>query len=244
MEELRHRAMALADGELSAGELPALVAELYRNPLLLRLTQVFMALRRNRLARLYAHKADQRVPQWLIDTIMSAPMRAPARSSSNVFASGGSLIERLRQRYRMPGWSLAAGPALAALLAVWASWLLTPTSGHGAALFAAQFQKAIETTKSGDTAQLLTFAPHMTFRSKDQRFCRRFEVHSEEERSLGVACRAANGDWRIAMDLPSASRTIPSSNQKQLEDFIASKRQGDSLKPEEVEQLIGREWKK
>lgn len=244
MEELRHKAMALADGQLSAHELPDLLAELHRNPVLLQATQDFMALRPNQIARLYARKAEEPVPQRLIDAIMTAPIGAPAPAASNVFSLGSALVNRLRNRYRMPGWSLAAGPAFAALLAVAGAWLLTPSSGLGSTLLATQLQKAIENTKSGATAQLLTFQPNRTFVSKDQRYCRQFEIQSDEERSTAVACRGADGDWRIALELAPFPRTTPVGDRKELEEFLRKNQQGEALDREAVDQLILREWKR
>ncbi len=56
MEHAYHKALALADAELSPAELPALVDELARNPSLVRALQVYMTVGRGRLAKTYEAK--------------------------------------------------------------------------------------------------------------------------------------------------------------------------------------------
>ena len=134
MENAYHKALALADAELSPAELPALVDELARNPSMVRALQVYMTVGRGRLAKTYEAKRAEPVPQWLIDTVMHAPVEQSAGQSSKVVSYGSALLERMRRRYRMPGWSLAAGPAFAAVLAAVSAWLLVPNSSHGETL--------------------------------------------------------------------------------------------------------------
>jgi len=245
MENAYHKALALADAELSPAELPALIDELARNPSMVRALQVYMTVGRGRLAKTYEAKRAEPVPQWLIDTVMQAPVEQSAGQSSKVVSYGNALLERMRRRYRMPGWSLAAGPAFAAVLAAVSAWLLVPSSRHGETLLAAQLQRAIETTRNREDATLLTFRPVMTFQDKDQGFCRQFEIRSGSERSGVFACRTQNGTWDIVMQTPPAPlATGPAGAQTELNLAVTQRRMGPPLEADEVAKLTGNGWRR
>jgi hypothetical protein len=242
MEHALHKALALADAELSASEVPALVSELARNPSLVRALQVYVAVGRRRIAGPYAAKRDEPVPQWLIDTVMQAPIGETSRRAYGSYA--GALIRRLKDRYSMPGWSLAAGPAFAAVLAAVSVWLLLPASSHGNTLLTAQLQRAIETTDSGDNATLLTFRPVLTFTNKQQAYCRQFEIRSGTERSAAVACREPDGSWQVVKETPPAGLgTAPAgSAREELDRYVASEMSGSPIEKEEVGKLTRNRW--
>ena len=81
MEDAYYKAMALADGELDSADLPELVHKLDRDRALMRAAQSFIDLRRNRIARLYARKTDEPVPQRILDTANMAPMGRSTKGS-------------------------------------------------------------------------------------------------------------------------------------------------------------------
>lgn len=245
MENAYHKALALADAELSPAELPALVDELARNPSMVRALQIYMTVGRGRLAKTYEAKRAEPVPQWLIDTVMRAPVEQSADRSSKVISYGSALLERMRRRYRMSGWSLAAGPAFAAVLAAVSAWLLVPNSSHGETLLAAQLQQAIETTRNREDATLLTFRPVMTFQDKDQGFCRQFEIRSGSERSGAFACRTQNGTWQVVMQAPPAVlATGPAGALTELNLAVTQRRVGPPLEADEVAKLTANGWRR
>jgi hypothetical protein len=246
MEHTLRKTMALADAEISPAEVPALVQELARNPSLVRALQVYIAVGRRRIAKAYETKREDPVPQWLIDTVMRAPMAQAAGSSSGFGSVASGALRRLRSKYAMPGWSLAAGPALAAAVVAAAAWLMVPNPSHGESLLAAQLQQAIETTNSREDAVLLRLRPVMTFQDKNQGFCRQFEIRSGSERSGAFACRNGTGNWDIVMQTPPAPLAMgpAGSQQEVLNGAVTERRAGAPLEAEEVRQLIANGWRR
>ena len=248
MEDASHKAMALADGELSAADLPGLVGELARNTALLRLAQRFMAVRRNRIAKLYARKLEEPVPQWLIDKVMTAPVATPAREPNNVFSYGSyasGLLDRLRRKYRMPAWTFAAGPALAAALALSVSWLLVPASGPAAPLLTAELQFDLENAASAKDRRTQGFRPLVTYWSNDQAWCRQFSVESPVEQTFAVACRADNGNWRIVLQTPpvlTGGMRPAGSTRAHLDKYVASNQSGAPLDATQLEATMKAGW--
>jgi hypothetical protein len=241
MEKAYHKALALADAELSPAELPALVDELARNPSMVRALQVYMAVGRQRLAKAYEAKRAEPVPQWLIDTVMHAPVERAAGQSSKVVSYGSALLERMRRRYRMPGWSLAAGPAFAAVLAAVSAWLMVPNSSHGDTLMTAQLQSALERTATSQAG----FRPLLTYWSSDQNWCRQFEVRSDVERTFAIACRADDGNWRVIMQTPPGSlgAILPAGSPREhLDRYAAASVSGQPLELPQVEEAIKSGW--
>jgi hypothetical protein len=143
MSTAGEKAMALVDGQLAPAELPDLVQELARNGPLVAEVQEYLALSRNRLASAFAAKAEEPLPSRLVDTIMRTP--APAA----VTPAGQPLLARalawLQGSYRVPAWSLAAAPALAALMLA-AVWWTAPVPGRGPSLLEADLGPALERT--------------------------------------------------------------------------------------------------
>lgn len=242
MEHALRKAVALADAELSPAEVPALVQELARNPSLVRALQIYLAVGRRRIAKVYEAKREDPVPQWLIDTVMRAPIEQAAGRPANLLSLASGVLKRLKDKYTMPGWSLAAAPA--ALLAAVSAWLLVPNSSHGETLLMAQLQQAIETTNSGETAPLLTFRPVMTFQDKDQTYCRQFEIRSGTERSGAYACRNQEGSWRIVMQAPPTplSGIAPAAAQD-INRAVTERRSGPPIKDDEVKRLTVNGWR-
>ena len=244
MQNALHKAMALADGELRASEVPDLVHEMARSPALLRAFQVYLSMGRNRIAKAYSAKREQPVPQWLIDTVMTAPMPGPATSSRPTRAIWGSLLGWLKDKYSMPGWSLAASPAVAAILAVALVWLLAPSATHGEGLLTAQLQRAIETTGNGEEAPIVALRPVLTFLSKDKTYCRQFEVRSGAERTAAVACRSTTGEWQVLKrSAPYPIGTLPAgSNREEVDRFTAGLMSGQPLAKDQVKSLTVNGW--
>jgi hypothetical protein len=243
MEHALRKVLALADAELSPAEVPPLVQELARNPSLVRALQSYLAVGRRRIAAPYAAKVQEPVPQWLVDTVMRAPIGVPENSSFNVVSFGRALLERLRGKYRMPGWSLAAGPAVAAILAAVSVLQLVPQASEGERLLAAQLQQAIDQTRSGQDAPLLTLRPVITFLDKDQAYCRQYEVRGSAERSFGVACRNTSGGWDIAMETaPSPTGTAPAGSVREELDRFVGSRMARVLDKDEADRALVSRW--
>lgn len=242
MEYAFRKTLALADAELSAAEVPALVQELARNPSLVRALQVYIAVGRRRIAKPYAAKRDEPVPQWLIDTVMRSPMERAADRSASVVSFGSKLLERMRSRYHTPGWAVA-GPALAAVLALFV-WQQATGEAPGGLLMTAKLQNALEHTASGEDPSLAGFRPLLTYWSHDQTWCRQFEMRSSEERTFGVACRADDGNWQLVMQTPPGPvGMLPAGSPRQhLDGYVATKMSGQALENPQVVDVMKSNW--
>jgi hypothetical protein len=239
MEHALRKTVALADAELSAADVPMLVQELAHNPSLVRALQIYIAMGRRRLGRPYDAKRDQPVPQWLVDTVMRTPIQRQPLGFSPV---AGAVLRRLKNKYKLTGWSLAAGPAFAAGVAGFLVWMLVPAPSQGGQLMTAQLQSALERTVSGRSSALPGFRPLLTYWSNDQAWCREFEVQSVSERTFAVACRENTGSWRIVMQTPPmALGTAPAgSPREQLDRYVGSS--GKPVDSSQVAEVIRSEW--
>jgi hypothetical protein len=243
MEETYYKAMALADGELDSADLPELVDHLYHDKALMRATQSLFDLRRYRIARLFARKLDEPLPQHILDTAWTAPM-GKSSSGAGVFAYGGALFDRLRERYRMPGWSLAAGPAFAAAVAVAASWVLVPARGFEPAL-TPQIEAALERAVGGTDASVPALRILQTYWSSDQSWCRQFDVQSSTQLTSALACRWGEGKWGVVLQTPpvSAGVTTPASPPRAyLDSYVRSHMSAPALDPAQEMSAINSGW--
>lgn len=241
------KAMALVDGQLSPVEVPALVQELARNAALVAELQGYLAISRSRIAHAYAPKTDERVPRRLIDAVMETPVAAKTPRSAAPASPLDRLVDWLRGSYRVPAWSLAAAPVLAAATA-FAVAVAIPPVGRDAPPASTDLGAALERTASGKDTALATVRPMLSFNSKDAGWCRQFEVvrSARKETSHGLACRGRGGDWRVvASTAPSAaSRYTPAGAQrrKMIDDLVTSMIVGEPLSVEREAAVMGKAW--
>jgi hypothetical protein len=242
MEYALHKTLALADAELSAADVPALVQELARNPSLVRALQVYIAVGRRRIAKPYDAKREESVPQWLMDTVMRAPIERAADRSASVVSFGSKLLERMRRRYQSPGWAIA-GPAFAAVLALLA-WQQLTQSAPGGLLMTPKLQNALEHTARGEDPSLRGFMPLLTYWSHDQAWCRQFEMRSSVERTFAVACRANDGNWGVVMQTPPGPLgTRPAGSPREhLDLYVATRMNGQPLETPQVVNVMKSNW--
>jgi hypothetical protein len=246
MKSAGEKAMALVDGQLAPAEVPALVQELARNATLVAELQDYLATTRSRIALAYAARADEPVPRRLIDAIMAKPpVGQPAARAST---AGGRLMAWLLGSYRVPAWSLAAAPTLAAAVAFAVATVVLPAAqlGYWAGL-SSEMGAALERTASGKDAALASLRPMLSFNSKNAGWCRQFEVRSAgKQLSHGLACRVQAGDWRVvASTAPSATGGyVPAGTgpRKMIDDIVSSMLVGEPLSSEGEASAIARGW--
>jgi hypothetical protein len=176
-------------------------------------------------------------------------MRAPATggaSSGPIAGHGRGLLQRLRQRYALPAWSLAAGPALAAVLVALGAWLAMPQAGRGGLAEEASLGLALEKTESGKDAAVLALRPVLSFRSKDSAWCRQFELrYAAKQASHALACRNDSGRWTVvAATPPAAIATRPAGSEpRKVIDELVTARMGDQpLSRSDETAMIGKGW--
>jgi hypothetical protein len=244
MTNAGEKAMALVDGQLAPAEVPFLVQELARNATLVAELQDYLAMSRSRIAEAYAAKADEPAPRRLIDAVMQAPA-APPRQARCLSTVGGCLMAWLQGSYRVPAWSLAAAPTVAAATAFAVAVAILP-AGRG--LVPVDLGAALERTASGKDAALATLRPMLSFSSKSAGWCRQFEMRNAGRQvSHGLACRGQGGDWRmVASTAPGpAGGFVPAGadRRKAIDDLATSMMQGEPLSREGEAIAIGKGWR-
>ncbi len=247
MEDAYYKAMALADGELDSADLPELVHKLGRDRALMRAAQSFIDLRRNRIARLFARKMDEPLPQRILDTANMAPMGRSTKGTG-VLAHGGALFDHLREKYRMPAWSLAAGPAFAAAVAVAASWVLLPARGLEPVL-TPQIEAALERAVSDKDASVPGLKLLLTYWSNKGSWCRQFDMESGQQQTSALACRQSDATWQVVLQtppqvvVPDAAR--PAGSQREfLDEYVRSHMSAPALDAAETQSAIGSDWQR
>jgi hypothetical protein len=246
MKDAGEKAMALVDGQLAPADVPDLVQELARNAPLVAELQRHLALSRNRIASVYAAKGEEPVPQWLSEQVMRGG-GAAGRPAQQDAGFGRRLLQRLQQGYRVPGWSLAAGPALAAAVAALAV-LLVPVAAPttGSVLAESDLGAALDRTVSGKDAALATLRPVLSFRSKSAGWCRQFELRNVNRQvSHALACRSEQGGWSVvASTAPAGGGYAPAGadQRKAIDDRATEMMRESPLSSEEEVATIARRW--
>jgi len=249
MMDASEKIMALVDGQLDPAEAPALIQELARNSALVRELQGCLATTRARIARLYEPKSLEPVPSWLVDTVMGTNA-APAVQPVRQFTYSRTLLGCLKNRYRVPGWSLAAAPAMAAML-VAAAGLALPTWGYGREVEAGM-RTALEKTNGGKDFALASLRPVLTFKNNEGAWCRQFEVrYGTQQISYALACRTDVGHWPVVaatspVPQPAGSSHRPVGDEnprKAIDDRVMSTIDGSPVIGEEESELVKNGWR-
>jgi hypothetical protein len=164
MTNMLEKLMALLDGELVASEGAAVIREAAREDSLAGMLEICAATARSRVGRPFTVIAATPAPAYMVDMIMRAPITTPAIERARQPSHSRTLLSRLKKRYQVPGWTLAA-PAMAALLvAAGVGWLLLPTLDQGLRM-EANLGAALEAAGSSRTLALLK--PVLTFKNND-----------------------------------------------------------------------------
>ena len=155
-------------------------------------------------------------------------VRAAARVAE---AERHALDALVRRRGRRP---LALAASVALLLGLGIGSRLSPGAGDEAL---PGLGAALAATASGERATLpdgATLTPLATFRDRDGRWCRRFARAEDGRTGEGVACRDAEGGWRLAFLVPDGAAAsgdyAPAGEEPSLADSLADRmRAGDPL---------------
>lgn len=227
--------MAYADGELSPEETQTLEALLHRDATLRMRLAPFVVTRRE-IANTYEPTLDEPVPEHLVAAILRAPIpardrptreRKPAASSESESWLGRGLAA-IGATLFPHGASLATAASVAVLIstgAVLGGWLAGPsapaqetgliaTTGSGITASGA-LARALESTPSGTAsatdANGAAIVPVMSFhRADSDAICREYRVRNVtgEPDYAGLACRADDGVWRVAVHVETPKATV------------------------------------
>jgi hypothetical protein len=227
MKFASEKAMALVDGQLAPAEAPAVIQEIAATPALMRLVQKYLAVNPWKIRQLYKDFEQEPVPDRLMATVLYSPMGEVRRRSPGFVEKLAALAARTRERYTVPGWSLAAGPALAGALVAVSAYTFMPTASVGAYADAGMIVPPLETTASGSSSQLVV-RPILTYRNKSDEFCRQFEVkYGEKQSSHAVACLRAGGNWQMMMATPLVPTVhgyapVGEADRKSIDDYVGA----------------------
>jgi len=237
------KAMALVDGQLAPAEVPGLVRELARSPALVAELQTYLATSGRRIAEPFQAKRGEPVPAWLVDAVLRAPSGGGLQAPP--IGRAGRVLMLLKRRYRMPAWSLAAGPALAAGLVALAAWLAMPAWFRDAPV-EANLGTALEGTESGKDAPLVALRPVLSFKSKTTAWCRQYELrYATKQASHGLACRNGQGGWSVVAataPAPIGPRPAGSSPRKAIDDLVTAMMGDQPLSNSDETARINKGW--
>jgi hypothetical protein len=227
--------------------LPDLVQALARDNGLLRWTQSLLRVSRQGIHDLFARQDRDELPESMVEFVMTVPVAQSQADATSALSQVSKLIGRLRDKYSLPGWSIAAGPAFAAALAVGAAWLLTPES---ATQMTPALQAALEQTVTGKSASLPSFKVGSTYWSDTENgWCRMFDVTRRTDRTYAIACRSGEGQWRVVLQTPpgrvgAGVGVLAADPRQALDRYIAGSTGGPTLETPQVREAIKSGWER
>ncbi len=266
------RLMAFADGEMSPDEAALLEDAIARDPALQRRLETFHNTGR-RLRHVFEVVEQVPVPQHLIDAVLRAPIAAAATAPRQAPAPSSGLadfVSQVRALFATPaGWAAVAATGVLVVAAGNALVGSRPTQdalGGGdlaafnrvGSLAPASLARVLEAERGGQISQIateagkITVAPVMTFRSRDQQFCREYAAaRGGDSEVRGVACRETVG-WRIVAGSGPVSvqardggavRPAEGKSFRAIDEAVDALIEGDVLTKEAEMRVIARGWK-
>lgn len=265
--------MAYADGELDRHEHARVEAILALTPVYQARLEVFQSTGRL-LAEHYRRALEEPVPGELVRLVLNA---GPAVATSSHHRTNARSIARLADRLArmlgagVPRWQAALACSASLVIGVGAGWLkihpaVRPLDPAGAAIALDDGQikaqgalaRALQSAPSGQLVldseigePVKGVRIRLTFRSRDQAFCREVQFTLRAGGAFaGIGCRAANGDWRMLALLPApdhpttAGQTTPAADSglAALAGLVERTIDGDALGAADEAALIARHW--
>jgi hypothetical protein len=243
--------VAWVDDELDAAQRAMVSSVLANNPALCRRAEE-MRLSRDLLREAFPLRPDENIP-------------APIEAASNRLAEAGArrsspprLVSSLFQRW----WKYAAAAGLVLCVAASASYLAwrgasEPTERSVTALMRigpdTPLHAVLETAPSAEVvnvpAENAAMRAVLTFRAKDGRFCREFEILAGSEGSTGIACRE-DGNWHAevmlnaAVDPPNSNYYAPAgaADESAVAEVVERLMDGDPLSAGQEAHVLASGW--
>jgi surface antigen len=247
--------MAYADGVLPRHLRPLVRQALLRDPELLEKLESYIITNRG-LAAPFDRLPP--IPDRLLRLLAEAKPKA-AGDRWWLF-SLRSIEPKWAEHWRLPAWSLAG---LAALVVATLAWQLNTASplrpqladaGAQGLASSPQFQRALEASESNSSTHLASLKPTGTFLSKEQAWCRQYELtRADETRLAGIACRDRDGAWQVKAQAvltaaPPASGYAPAGEDQagapSLESALGKLMQDVVLLPADEKRLLAGGWQR
>jgi hypothetical protein len=216
--------MAYADGELSPADRRCLEAMAERNPAVRQRVQEWE--RSNLLlSRLYNRPMTEPVPDRLLETVMRAPLRQKPAPVAAKPTGAQWIAHQIRTLAVVwPSWRMSAALSCSILAGIGIGWGLpgdgwrpNPSSEvavikDGRLMAGSALANGLESTASGTRVALagrsdVALKPLFSFESHAGGFCRQYELGlGAGAKFSGVGCRERDGQWRLEVHAPVASR--------------------------------------
>lgn len=263
--------MAYADGELDAAARARVETILERDQESRARLEIFTATGAP-LAALYGKPMTEPVPSHLVALVLGEKKteRSFVRPAARKRRYAGNFADALRMMFAGPQWTMAfALCALILVVGAGAGWYLHNGSDgsmqglvslDGGRIFAqGPFKAALETVPSGTKVTIadkkgqtvLTMRAALTFKNRQQAFCRQYDVTAPEGQYAGIACRGDDNQWRLELHTAAApranrsDRTVPAgaSGSSDVEAAVSNVIEGDALGRTEEDALLRNKWR-
>lgn len=227
-----------------------------------------------RVRQAFAAKLEEPVPPRLIAAILNTPLpaAAPAEPAAPAAPRPAARARPARRRLgeRLAGWLGAAGfgsgaAAFASVLLLAAGTLIGylllppaeapgPVAQPGEIIRAEGLMVALETAPSGRVLPLGEARVELmaSFEDREDRVCREYGLTRSAPDAgyeIGVACREADGAWRLAFRAEDPSpppadgyQTASDRLHEAVNDFLGGRMKGGALGADEERALIERAW--
>lgn len=258
--------MAYADGELTPPEAKALDALLSQDPALRdRLTPFIET--RIRLSTAFEHKLHEPVPDRLIAAIARAAVAEQARRRAPSFVERAREVLRTLVDAILPDGRLTpalAGTAAALLVFGMATgWLIGHVGGSGLIHVAGSglvasgtLADVLESKPSGLMSDAdwknTSIVPVLSFRDQNNSVCREYRIMRRDDGpdSAGLACRAPDGTWRVALHVETPKQpqtggtyqTATAANVPAVDTLIEETISGDAFGKDDETALLKNGW--
>ncbi len=229
------------------------------------------------LSRLYAGPMAEPVPAYLKDFVLNYPLGEEAAEAPSQKDGLASWLERLGEGPRLftenlaqwlgtsasaARWQLAAASAAFLALGLGAAAFFHNDSAstdlvafHDGHIYAiGPLRDVLEKELSGREARIggvrgeaVTMRASLTFKSKENHYCRQYEVVSPSDgRFMGLGCRGSDGQWALEVNLP-ASNSVngikTAAADTALDAIVDRMIDGDAFGKAQETAAIGSGWK-
>ena len=270
--------MAYADGAVNAQMRTQIEAYLQTDPAARRRVEIFRKTGAP-LSELYGQPMREPVPAALKDFVLNYPLDTQASKASSQNKGRVGLLSRFRKGaglaslgrlLEMPAparhWQLAAASAAFLVLGIGIGAFLPGKSGasnlvafqDGRIYANGALRDVLEKELSGREARIggtrgeaVTMRASLTFRSKQNSFCREYEIATPDNGGfIGLGCRDRNGRWALEAQLPAnrtsqggGTKTASGPGNAALDVIVDDMIDGDALGSNQEAAEIGKGWK-
>ncbi len=261
--------MAYADGELDDAARARVEAVLERDPDSRARLKIFISTGAP-LAALYGRPMAEPVPPHLVALVLGGQEKMRSHHAARERRPAKAAGEALKVLFAWPQWAMVAASAVL-VLAIGGSggWYLRQTSStmnglvkadRGQFFAVGPLKRALETAPSGADAPLGTVADTggassvrlvLTFKNRQNAFCRQYDMTIPQGAYAGIACRNDDGQWRLDLHLAASPRPANRANRTRpagaghpadVEAAVSRVIEGDALGRTDEDALLRNKW--